>query len=440
MERAAPYQPPTPGPRLHAVRRARVLGADSPVDLALAGEHIAAVAPPAAAPPAAGPSGPALDVGGRTVLPGFVEPHIHLDKAYLLDRIEAAGLPAATLADAIASTARLKPTFTRADLAARAERALQALVRHGCTAARVHVEIEPTVGLLGVEVHLALAEAYAEVIDLQLVAFPQDGLQRLPGVVALLEEALRLGCHVVGGCPYVDPDPAAHIDQVFALAERWGRPVDFHLDFSDDPREAWVDHVCARTRALGMQGRVAVGHLTSLAAMPLAAAAPRIAALADAGVAVIALPATDLYLSGRRTDHAQPRGITRLRELHAAGVTVALGNNNLQNAFTPVGNGNPLQMAWLAGLAAHLGTSAEQALLLEMVTTAPARILGLAPWGLVAGARADLVVLECTDPRLAVREVPPVAAVVRAGRLVPRPPSALPPVQLTAAPAGEPAS
>ncbi|HLI27613.1 MAG TPA: amidohydrolase family protein [Chloroflexota bacterium] len=429
--------PPVPGPRLQAVQRARVLGAGGLVDIALAGERVAAVVPTGMSPP---PGEPVLDVGGRAVLPAFVEPHIHLDKAYLLDRLEAAGLPAGTLAEAIASTARLKPTFTRTDLRARAERALHALLRHGCTAARVHVEIEPIVGLLGVEVHLELAAAYAGVFDLQLVAFPQDGIQRLPGVAELLEEALRLGCHVVGGCPYVDPDPAAHIDQVFALAERWGRPVDFHLDFSDDPHEAWVDHVCARARALGMQGRVAVGHLTSLAAMPPAEAAPRIAALVEAGVAVIALPATDLYLSGRRVDHAPPRGITRLRELHAAGVLVALGNNNLQNAFTPVGNGNPLQMAWLAGLAGQLGTSAEQRLLLEMVTTLPARILGLPPRGPTAGARADLVVLECIDPLLAVREVAPVAAVLRAGQLLPRPPSALPPVQLVAPASTPPAA
>ena len=422
---------------LRCIRHARVPDVVAAVDIVLAGERVAAVVPQGDAPGPRELGGAALDVGGRAVLPAFVEPHVHLDKAYLLDRLEAARLPASTLADAIASTARLKATFTRADLRERAERALQALIRHGCTAARAHVEIAPPVGLLGVEVHLELAAAYADTIDLQLVAFPQDGIQRLPGVGELLEEALRLGCHVVGGCPYVDPDPAVHIDQVFALAERWGRPVDFHLDFSDDPREAWIDHVCARTRALGMHGRVAVGHLTSLAAMPPAEVAPRIAALAEAGVAVIALPATDLYLNGRGADRCPPRGVTRLRELRAAGITVALGNNNLQNAFTPVGNGNLLQMAWLAGLVGHFGTAAEQALLLEMVTTAPARILGLGRWGLTAGARADLVALECADPLLAVREVPPVAAVVRAGRLLPPPSTRLAPLRWESAP-GQP--
>lgn len=409
---------------IERVRSARVPGRGELVDLVLEAGQIQAVVPsaPGAGAAAVSADGPAFDAAGRAVLPAFVEPHVHLDKAYLLDRLEEAGLPMGSLQEAIASTARLKPTFTREDIRARAERALLALLRHGCTAARVHVEIEPTVGLAGVEAHLELAAAYADAVDLQLVAFPQDGIHRLPGTAELLEEALRLGCAVVGACPYTDLDPRAHIDHVFRLAERWGRPLDFHLDFSDDPREAWIDLVVERTRALGLQGRVAVGHLTSLAAMPPADAAPRIAAVAAAGIHVIALPATDLYLGGRGAAQSPPRGLTRVQELLAAGVNVALGNNNLQNAFTPFGSGNPLQIAWLAGLACHMGTRAEQARLLEMVTVNPARILGLEPWGLQPGARADLVVLPVDDPARAVREALPVAAVLRAGCVMRLPP------------------
>lgn len=348
------------------------------------------------------------------VVPGFVDAHIHLDKALLVER--APGREG-TLAEAIRVTGEAKRRFTVEDIRARARAVLDLAVGHGTTAMRSHVEVDPIVGLKGVEALLPLRADYADRLDLQLCAFAQEGILKMPGTEALLREALRAGVDLVGGCPYNDTDGPAQVDIVFALAREFGTDADFHLDFSDEPEHLHIRYVAAKTIREGWQGRVAVGHLTELAACDEAEQARLIAAIREAGIAVITLPATDLYLMGRRDTRNVRRGLTPIKRLLAAGVTVAAATNNVQNAFTPVGNADPLLLACLLVVAAHMGTEAEMAAVLDMLTVAPARILGRRDHGVAVGARADLVVLEARSVVEAVGTLPPRRWVIKAGRV-----------------------
>lgn len=357
-----------------------------------------------------------LDLGGRLVLPGFVEPHIHLDKAFLSERAPSVE---GTLAEAIRITGAAKRSFTAEDIAARARRVLDLAIRHGTTLMRNHVEVDPVVGLMGLEAILVLKAEYEPAIDLQLCIFPQEGILQAPGTEALMREAMRRGGQVVGGIPYNDTDPKAHIDLVFAIAMEFDAPVDFHIDFFDEPEHLHVRHVIDRTRAEGYGGRVALGHLTELGAMEGPELDDLLAELAEAGIGVITLPATDLYLMGRKDRKNVRRGLAPVKQLRAAGIPVAYASNNIRNAFTPFGNADPLQIGLLLANTAHFGTAEENRQLLPMATTEAARVIGAErDYGLRPGAWADLVVLDCERPEDAIVAQPEKRYVFKRGRLV----------------------
>jgi cytosine deaminase len=328
---------------------------------------------------------------GGAVTPGLVEAHIHLDKALLSRRTPSVE---GTLAEAIRLTSEAKRRFTADDIRARARAVLDMAVRAGTTAMRSHVEVDPVVGLTGVEAILPLKAEYAPALDLQICAFAQEGVLNLPGEEALLREALRLGADLVGGCPYTDTDPIGQVQVIFRLAREFGVDADFHTDFFDEPDHLHVHAILEQTRAAGWQGRVAVGHLTELAALPPAEQDKLAAALAEAGVAVIVLPATDLYLMGRKDERNVRRGLAPVRRLLRAGVTVAASTNNVRNAFTPVGNASLPLMGYLLAVGAHMGTPADLHDAWRALTEHPARILRLADYGLARGARADLVLWD----------------------------------------------
>jgi cytosine deaminase len=360
------------------------------------------------------PAGLVVDGGGRAVTPGLVDAHVHLDKALLLDR--APGV-SGTLAEAIRVTGAAKRAFTVEDVRARARRVLDMAVRHGTTAMRSHVEVDPIVGLTGLEALLPLREEYAPALDLQLCAFAQEGIVQAPGTEALLAEALRRGADLVGGCPYNDTDAFAQIDIVFRLARAHGVDADFHVDFFDEPQHLHVARIADETERHGWQGRVAVGHCTELAALPPDDQDRLCARLARAGVAVILLPATDLYLMGRKDVRSVRRGLAPARRLLAAGVTVAAATNNVQNAFTPVGNADLGLMGYLLAVGCHMGAGHDLDDALAMLTEHPARILGLGSCGIREGARADLVVWEAEDARDVIRALAPCRLAVKRGRV-----------------------
>lgn len=333
--------------------------------------------------------------GGRVVTPGLVESHIHLDKALLSDRTPSLE---GTLQEAIRITGEAKRQFTVEDIRARARAVLDMAVRHGTTAMRSHVEVDPIVELRGLEALLPLKAEYAPALDLQLCAFAQEGVFRMPGTEQLLGEALRGGADLIGGCPYTDADGHAQIDVIFRLAREYGVDADFHVDFFDEPEHLHLRYIIEQTVRWGWQDRVAVGHCTELGALPPTDLAPIVTGLKEARVGVITLPATDLYLMGRKDTHRIRRGLAPIKRLLQAGITVAAASNNVRNAFTPVGNANLLLMGFLLTVGAHLGTERERKDVLQMLTAHPARLLRLPPCGPGLGLQADLVVWDTTRP------------------------------------------
>lgn len=357
--------------------------------------------------------GPVLEANGAVVMPAFVDAHVHLDKAHLL---APAGHPEAApgLNGAIQAMQDLRKVIPADGIARGARRGVQSLVAHGVLAARAHIEIDASLGLDMLALHRDLQVEFEDRIDLQLSAFPQHGID---GTVArLLEQALADGVEVVGGCPYADADQEAHLDVVFDLADRHQRPVDLHLDFDDDPSGSMIDAVVTRTRALGMQGRVTIGHVTKLAAMGPDQQSRAFDALADAGVSLVVMPATDLYLGG--AGEPGTRSLAPVERAARAGVRVAISNNNLHNTFSPYGNGSLLQAAWTVGLTRHLNGGQDLAMLQEAITHNPSAILGRPRHGTALGDVADLVLLDLDDPQQAVLCTPAVLASIRRGTLV----------------------
>jgi cytosine deaminase len=390
------------------LRGARLPDRDGLVDIAIVGERIAGV------DTVARTAGHTIDLGGRVVTPGLVESHIHLDKALLDDRVVST---TGMLAEALRLTGEAKRAFTVDDIRDRARRVLDLAVRAGTTAMRTHVEVDPIIGLTGMEAILPLREEYAPALDLQLCAFAQEGIVKAPGTEGLLRRALTMGANLIGGCPYNDTDGLEHIRIVFALATAFGVDADFHVDFADEPEHLHVRAIAAHTVRAGWQGRVAVGHLSELAAVPAFRQDEIIAEIAGAGLGVICLPATDLYLMGRKDESNVRRGLTPVRRLLAAGVPVALACNNIRNPFTPIGTADLSHMAFLTAVAAHMGTPADLRALLAAITVHPARLLRLPDYGLAPGCRADLVVWDCERSEDTVATVAPRTLVIKRGRV-----------------------
>jgi cytosine deaminase len=332
---------------------------------------------------------------GRLVIPGFVETHIHLDKSCILDRCQS---EQGTLEEAIAAVAAAKCSFTEADIHARAQRTLEKAIVHGTTRMRTHVEVDPRVGLAGFNAIRALKHDYDWAIDLQICVFPQEGLTNDPGTEELLVEACEQGAQVIGGCPYTDTNPQTHIARIFDIARRFDLDIDFHLDFDIDPSWMHLDEVCRQTQAHRWGGRVAVGHVTKLSAVDHSR-------LADAGVAVTVLPATDLFLMGRAHDHHVPRGVAPAHRLLDHGVTCSIATNNVLNPFTPFGDCSLIRMANLYANIAQVGRPSDLKACLDMVTTLPARLINAPDYGIAVGRPADLVVLDSRDPAMAVAEL-----------------------------------
>jgi cytosine deaminase len=396
------------------LRNAVTAGApDRRVDIGIAGGKIAAIESALSA------DGESIDVGGRLVSPGFVETHLHLDKSCILDRCQSRR---GDLDEAIEQVARAKASFTAEDVYKRAKATLERCILQGTTHIRTHLEVDPGIGLKGLEGVLPLVKEYAWAVDLEICIFPQEGLLNNPGTEELMRAAMRRGGSVIGACPYTDSDPRGQIDRIFALARDGGFDIDMHLDFSLDPASGHADHVCRRTEDFGYGGRVSIGHVTTLSALAPAdfdAAGRR---LRDSGVALTALPSTDLFLMGRAHQHNVPRGVTPVHRLLRHGVNCALATNNVLNPFTPFGDCSLLRMANLYANIAHVGTGDDIAECFNMVTSRAAALMNLTGYGVAVGNAADLVVLDCDTMQAAVRELAPILYVFKRGkRTVTRP-------------------
>src|SRR6201995_1206666 len=308
------------------VRDARILrdGELVTTDIALQGKTIAAITP------SLGADGPELQAEGCLVVPGLIETHIHLDKTCILDRCK---IEEGTVAEAVRETAAAKRGFTVEDTYERGKKTLERCISHGTMRMRTHVELDPGIGLIGLESVDQLACDYPWAIDLELCVFPQEGMTNYPGTEELLIQGLRRGARAIGAVPYFDTDPRKQIDRIFEIAREFDAEIDMHLDLAETTQNMQIEYVCRKTEELGRGGRVAVGHVTQMSLLPPERFNEIAMRLANAGVAVTILPSTDLHLMGRSHDHAVPRGVVAAGPLREGGVPCSVSAHNVLNPF-----------------------------------------------------------------------------------------------------------
>jgi cytosine/creatinine deaminase len=379
-------------------------------DIGIVAGKIATIAPQLDA------EGKAIDVNGRFVSSGFIETHIHLDKSCILDRCTS---DRGDLEEAISEAAKAKAAFTPEDVHTRASRTLEKSILQGTTHMRTHLEVDPGVGLRSLDGVLPLIKEYAWAIDLQICVFPQEGLLNNPGTDELMVEALERGCLAVGAAPYTDSNPRGQIDRVFEMAREFDVDIDMHLDFGPTCDNMDVEHVCRRTEEHKYGGRVTIGHVTKATSLPIAKFDEMATRLADAGVALTVLPATDLYLMGRHHthDHNQARAVVPAHKLLRHGVNCSLSSNNVLNPFTPFGDCSLIRMANLYANICQVGKKADMGECFEMITRRPGEMMRLPDYGVAVGKSADLVVLDTVEPEMAVAELAPVLYAFKRGRM-----------------------
>ncbi|MES3020337.1 MAG: amidohydrolase family protein [Pseudomonadota bacterium] len=368
------------------------------IDIAIEHGRIAALGPQLALQ-----GGREIDAQGDLVTPPFVDAHFHMDAtlSYGLPRVNASG----TLLEGIALWGELKPQLTQDALVARAMQYCDWAVARGLLAIRTHVDICDD-RLLAVEALLEVRRRVAPYIDMQLVAFPQDGVLRNKNAFANLKRAVALGVDVVGGIPHFErtmADGAASVRLLCEFAADQGLRVDMHCDESDDPMSRHIETLASETLRLGMQGRVAGSHLTSMHSMDNYYVSKLLPLMREAGVAAIANPLINITLQGRHDSYPKRRGMTRVPELLAAGIDVAFGHDCVMDPWYSLGSGDMLEVAHMGLHVAQMtGQDAMHQCFLA-VTEAPARILGLDGYGIAPGRHADLVLLDAGSTVEAIR-------------------------------------
>src|SRR6202171_5905969 len=372
-----------------------------------------------------GPSLPAqvsaltLDAAARMAVPGFVEPHIHLDKALISERapVNISG----TLTEAIEILWNIKRNYTVDEIADRASRVLAQAVENGISGLRTHVDVDPIGGTRPAEGLIRARQRFRDLIDIQIVAFPQEGIVKSPGTEALMRQVMKSGIDVVGGMPFTEASPQdsrRHIEIVFDIAREFDADIDMHVDETDDPMARTLEVLAELTIKNGWQGRVTAGHTCALASYPRNYADQVIERLREAGVNMIANPATNLMLQGRLDDYPKRRGVTQVKELLAAGVNVACGQDCVHDTFYPFGQNDPLEIAFLLCHASQMSQPAEILTVMDMVTNNSAKALRIPEFRVAVGAVADLVVLDARDAREALATRAPRRWVIRKGKLI----------------------
>jgi cytosine deaminase len=348
---------------------------------------------------------PILDGAGQLALPGLVEAHTHLDKSLL-------GLPwyrndvGPRLIDRIDNERVVRKTLPIEPQQQSERQALLAL-SHGSTFIRSHVDVDTECGVAGIEGVLATREKLADLVTIDLVAFPQSGMLVRPGTVELMEQALRLGAETVGGLDpcAIDRDPKGHLDTIFGMAEQFGRGVDIHLHEPGEMGVFSMELIIERTKALGMAGRVIVSHAFCLGMPDPALVDPLVAAIAEAGIAIM-------------TTASASRPVPAVKQLVRAGVVICAGSDGIRDTWGPYGNGDMLERAMFVGLRNNLRRDDDLRLALDIVTTEGAKALGLPDYGLTPGCGGDVVLVAAETVAEAVAQHPGMRTVVKRGRVV----------------------
>jgi cytosine/creatinine deaminase len=389
------------------IRRAR-LRSSATRDIAVAGGRIAAIAERVC-----GTAATEIDAGGRLVTESFVNPHLHLCKVWTLAMMDDAAMQAyhgdgmVHAATAIDLAARVKAKYDESWITPNARRAIALAALHGNLHVRAFADVDSKARLEGVKALLRVREEFRGVVDVQVVAFAQDGIVREPGAAALLREAMALGADVVGGIPWIESGPAAaeHIQACFDLAVEFDKDVSMLLDDTGDAASRTLEAMAREAIARGWQGRALAHHCRAMALYPEDYLSRLVAVLREARVPVVSDPHTGPL-------HAP------VQELLAAGVTVCLGQDDISDAYYPFGRNNMLEVAFLAAHLLLMTTGAKMERLYDMVTVEAARAINLHGYGLAVGNSADLVVLDAPDVLEALRDHAPPAHVISHGRLV----------------------
>jgi cytosine/creatinine deaminase len=397
------------------VRNANLPDGRRGIDIAISGAKIAAVEAGINAT-----AGQEIDATGRLVSPPFVDPHFHMDATLSL------GLPrmnrSGTLLEGIALWGELRPTLTREALVDRALRYCDLAVSQGLLFIRSHVDTSDP-RLVTAEAMIEVRERVAPYIDLQLVAFPQDGYYRAKDGVASLERALDMGVDIVGGIPHFERTMAegtASVEALCRIAADRGLPVDMHCDETDDPLSRHIETLAAETVRFGLQGRVAGSHLTSMHSMDNYYVSKLIPLMAEAQINVIPNPLINIMLQGRHDTYPKRRGMTRVRELMEAGLNVSFGHDCVMDPWYSMGSGDMLEVGHMAIHVAQMASMDDKARIFDALTVNSAKTMGIDGYGLEKGCNADLVVLQARDPAEALRLKPNRLAVVRRGKIIAR--------------------
>src|SRR3954470_13114227 len=383
------------------------------LDIAVRGGRIAAVEREIV-----GEAGHTIDAGGNLVSPPFVDVHFHMDATLSLGvpRLNESG----TLLEGIALWGELKPLLTHEAVVERALRYCDLAVAQGLLAIRSHVDVCDD-RLLAVDALLEVRRKVAPYLDLQLVAFPQDGYYRSPGAAGNLKRALDRGVEVVGGIPHFErtmEDGATSVRALCEIAAERGLRVDMHCDETDDPLSRHIETLAFETQRLGLQGRVAGSHLTSMHSMDNYYVSKLLPLMAEAGVAAIANPLINIVLQGRHDTYPKRRGQTRVPEMRPYGINVAFGQDCCMDPWYSLGSADMLEVAHMGLHVGQMTSRDAMRFCFDTVTTNPARIMGLDGYGLDVGCHGDLVLLQARDPIEAIRMKATRLAVIRRGKVI----------------------
>jgi cytosine deaminase len=403
------------------VRNARLPDSKDLVDIIIVDGKILSIVNAGKAEPISGEA-EIIDAGGSLTVPPFIDPHLHLDA------VLTAGKPrynrSGTHPEGIEVWGEYKKAFPGfQDMKERVRRAVEWEVSLGTLHIRTHIDIcDPE--LTALKIMLEMKEELRDIADIQIVAFPQDGILSYPGCRELMDEAMKMGADLVGGIPHCEwtrEDGVASVGFVFDLAEKYDRDIDIHCDETDDPASRFLEVLAAQTIRRGYSGRVSAGHTTAMHSYDNAYAFKLMGLLGQAELNIIANPFDNIVLMGRFDTYPKRRGITRVRELLDSGVNVSLGHDSIMDPWYPLGRGDLLEAALLAVHVCHMSGADDIRRIFDTITVNSARTAGIAAsYGISRGMKADLVILDCRSVLDAVRLSPSRLFVVKGGRIVSR--------------------
>jgi cytosine deaminase len=360
-----------------------------------------------------------IDAKGRLTTPAFVNPHVHPDKSFVGD--EADRFRTGAILEAFTLTHVFKRNYTMEDILKRAGKVMELAARYGCTIVRVFADIDTIGGLLPFKALQQLKTDYNDVVEIQVVAFPQEGIVKNPGSEELMKEAMEIGPDVVGGIPWfemTDQDSKYHADFIFNLGRKYNKDIHFLEDDTDDPYSRGLEYTASKVIKEKFPRIVTVSHVEALARYGDAHADKVVKLVKEAGINVCSNPHISLWLASRLDPQPVARGVTRVKELLNAGVNVCSGQDDVNDPFYPFGKMDQLEVAFLAAHACQMTMPNELEKVFDMVTHNAAKALGIKDYGLDIGCRADIVIHEAESIKEALRMRLERVYVIKGGRVI----------------------